>query len=919
MILLLLVFTGQSFPQFILSYPTSYEQSSISTRGTSEIFSTGYYSANIFRSTNSGDLWTSIKTPAAFSRLYPFSNKTIYATSDQSLYLSTDNGSTWVLRSKPGVGIIKGLYFKDDGKIIAFGDGYYSKMCVSVDSGATFTKIFLPSAEYALCMFFSDANNGFAGCRAGRILKTTDGGASWVLITTGITSNIQSIHFVDNLSGWAVSNDGYLLNTSDRGNTWTNRQLQTGDTFSGLKFFDSQNGLVCGSNFILKTTDGGTTWIRFPAGFPDYIFTSAAFTSKTTGWVAGYGIYKFDLIAPSISINFPKFGELWLSGTAKNISFNKYLVQGTVTLSLSTDAGSSWKDLAANIPIDSSSVTVTAPFLNSNQCVLKAVVNAIPSVENVTQGYFVIGVNPPVTTTSPNQITQWLINDGRTSYNPSGSGIAGFIWPAGTTKTPIFEDGVLWAGNINGELRLGGSTYRSGLQPGPITSFEKAADPTNPLFGLWKVKKNWQLLAQGIEREIYAYNASHWPGNLGAPYEDVNHNGSFTPGIDAPKYIGDETCWYVANDLDPSLTNFLYGTKPIGLETQVTVFGFNTSALKDVIFKKVKLINKGKNNVSEMYISIWSDPDLGASGDDFIGCDTVLNLGYVYNGRPADGDGTGGSYGTPPPAAGYQMLQTPIVAGTSSDSAFSGGLYIKNKKNVPMNSFIDFIKGIPEWDDPALGDSIGARQMYNYMLGRSRTGAALVNPVTNLPTRFMLPGNPVTATGWYEGAGWPNGFAPGDRRFIISFGPFNFAPGDTQEIVYATLIAKGNSNIESITALKNLCRVVKNETQYIFADMIDKPYLPTDFILYQNYPNPFNPNTTISYELPTESTVKIVIYNMLGQTVREVQSGQQSLGKKFKTFNANGLSSGIYFYSITAKSLDGKREYHNIKKMVVLK
>ena len=68
----------------------------------------------------------------------------------------------------------------------------------------------------------------------------------------------------------------------------------------------------------------------------------------------------------------------------------------------------------------------------------------------------------------------------------------------------------------------------------------------------------------------------------------------------------------------------------------------------------------------------------------------------------------------------------------------------------------------------------------------------------------MLPGNPVTATGWYEGAGWPNGFAPGDRRFIISFGPFNFAPGDTQEIVYATLIAKGNSNIESITALKNL-------------------------------------------------------------------------------------------------------------------
>ena len=523
------------------------------------------------------------------------------------------------------------------------------------------------------------------------------------------------------------------------------------------------------------------------------------------------------------------------------------------------------------------------------------------------------------TSITPNQITQWISDIGL-NHNPKGAGSGGFIWPAGTQKSAIYEDGIIWAGTVNGGLRCGGSTYRSGLQPGNIVANGIAANPLDSNFNVWKIRTDWKSLPPGTERDMYSFNESHWPGHLGAPFEDVNHDGKFSKGIDAPKYIGTELCWFVANDLDSSKTKYLYGTQPVGVEMQVTEFGFNTTTLSDVIFKKVKLINKSSNVVNDMYISIWSDPDLGDAGDDFVGCDTVLNLGYVYNGDDMDGVFSEGPYGLHPPAAGYQMVQTPIVSGTFSDSAFSEGIFRKGKKNVAMNSFFPCIGANNIWADYYLGDMRGAQQIYYNMQGMSVSGAAVINPVTNQPAKFALSGDPVGGTGWYEGAGWPNGFAPGDRRFLMSFGPFNFAPTDTQEIIYATMIAQGSSNIESITALKNLCKVVKSETQNIFSEMVEKPFIPTDFKLDQNYPNPFNPSTTISYSLPFESVVKIIVYNALGQTVREViNDQQQTAGKKFIPFTGSGLSSGIYFYSITAKSIDGTREFHDVKKMVVLK
>jgi len=98
---------------------------------------------------------------------------------------------------------------------------------------------------------------------------------------------------------------------------------------------------------------------------------------------------------------------------------------------------------------------------------------------------------------------------------------------------------------------------------------------------------------------------------------------------------------------------------------------------------------------------------------------------------------------------------------------------------------------------------------------------------------------------------------------------------------------------------------------------------PKEYTLSQNYPNPFNPSTTIQYALPFDSHVKIVVYNITGAVVKVLENSTQTSGNHQLIFNTESsglaLSSGIYFYSIEATSIDGSRSFRQTKKMVLLK
>ena len=89
--------------------------------------------------------------------------------------------------------------------------------------------------------------------------------------------------------------------------------------------------------------------------------------------------------------------------------------------------------------------------------------------------------------------------------------------------------------------------------------------------------------------------------------------------------------------------------------------------------------------------------------------------------------------------------------------------------------------------------------------------------------------------------------------------------------------------------------------------------IPQEFQLTQNYPNPFNPSTRISFSIPNEEFVSLKVFNSLGQEVAELVSETITAGNYSVSFNAGGLTSGVYFYKIKAGS------FTEIKKMMLIK
>jgi len=94
---------------------------------------------------------------------------------------------------------------------------------------------------------------------------------------------------------------------------------------------------------------------------------------------------------------------------------------------------------------------------------------------------------------------------------------------------------------------------------------------------------------------------------------------------------------------------------------------------------------------------------------------------------------------------------------------------------------------------------------------------------------------------------------------------------------------------------------------------------PTSYGLLQNYPNPFNPTTTISYDVPIASRVRLTIFNLLGKSVGTLADAVLQPGTYRAMFDATGLPSSIYFCQMQARSDNGLTLVTSIRKMILMK
>jgi len=338
--------------------------------------------------------------------------------------------------------------------------------------------------------------------------------------------------------------------------------------------------------------------------------------------------------------------------------------------------------------------------------------------------------------------------------------------------------------------------------------------------------------------------ADFYDGNPDGKYipEDLNNNGIWDSHEDCPDILGDQTIWCVYNDgLESALRRFP-GQEPQGIEIRQTVFGYSSSGpLGNVIFIRYKILNTGTKAelLDSVYFSVWNDPDLGIAWDDLVGCDTLLNAGFIYN-KSYDQ-----VYGSNPPCFLVDFFQGPHVyipgetfVDTNENGFFDSGetplQYAEIKRGrIPagtiagariagISSFINNINGHPSLSDPM--DATTAR---NFMKGLDGKGLPL-NPCTwnngivlqqnckDINPYFWYSGDPVTKLGWLH-------TNEGDTRMMLNTGPFKLKAGEPVEIVAAYIMGRGDTPLSSVNEAKKNSALAQYFYDNNFVDPPDAP------------------------------------------------------------------------------------------------
>ena len=362
----------------------------------------------------------------------------------------------------------------------------------------------------------------------------------------------------------------------------------------------------------------------------------------------------------------------------------------------------------------------------------------------------------------------------------------GTEWPAGSGKSPIFAAGQWIAAKVNGEIKVAAIQHSATeFQPGEIDSPGVALNPKDPVYR-W-----YELRSDGMG------DWTNWPLAQGAP---VDENGN-------PLLIGDQTIFSVWNDLT---SHAEFGSNPLGVEVRQLAFAFDDNGvLGDMHFIKWQIVNKSDSDWDSTYFAIWMDPDLGSASDDLFGCDSTLDLGFVYNQNNTDYD-----YGNLPPAMGTSFLQGPLIHEIGSVVKLPSGKVLQDTKMLKMTNFLVHYKGSSIDGSPRNWEDI-----WNYIRNRWRNGQpttlgddgkyppSIYNPIT----KYMFTGDPETGSGWLQE--WSN-----DNRFVLSSGPFNlpkwiddnnnglpdFGEQGVQEIIAVVIMAQGTNHLNSVTELKRI-------------------------------------------------------------------------------------------------------------------
>jgi hypothetical protein len=541
-----------------------------------------------------------------------------------------------------------------------------------------------------------------------------------------------------------------------------------------------------------------------------------------------------------------------------------------------------------------------------------------------------------------NRVKAGILNRGDMFWDLGGTGNAAYEVPKGSGVNSGFG-AALWMGGLDAsnQLHTSAQTYRQNgndFWPGPLDTISGNADTAS----FMAYDKIWKVDYNDINAFIFNWNNGNiaantytpvadilsWPaigtGNKTrnmAPFIDVNGDGLYNPyNGDYPDIKGDQALYFIFNDKFAPHTET--GGQAFGVEVHTMAYAYGCSSvingkneLAYTTFYNYKIFNRSNNNYHDVYTSFWTDIDLGCYTDDYIGSSVNENLGFAYNADTYDQDCGAIGYKAYPPAVGTTVLKGPLApTGDGTDNDHDGSTDETGEECL-MNIFDFYNNNIGSFP-PQTTNPSNSYDYYGYLMGQWKDSTNFTCGGNafggSTATKFVFPqsnyaGNPC-ASPWTEITA---GNLGGDRRYMVSSGPFNLPAKSMIETEYAYVwsvdsSATSNQNIASLNKLITDVQKIRTfysqpKTNCLLSINVGVNEINPNFSEFTLYPNPSNNSVRILCKKEIKS---IVIIDMLGRTVRSIDH----VNSNEATFNVQDLANGVYFVSVSGVGFSGTKK-----------
>jgi photosystem II stability/assembly factor-like uncharacterized protein len=793
-----------------------------------------------------------------------------------SIYLHSQNFSWQWQNSQPYGFSLQHSLILDNGTILLFGEK--STILKSTDNGVTWERSVPDSLGGMRTIYsasFINNNTGYFCGAGGMIAKTTDGGANWTFLTSGVTTNLLEISFYDDSYGFAGGSSAVLLKTTDGGQNWIQYPTSTtsGEIYR-ITFAPGTNGttVYLGSGVttigrVSKTTDSGNNWSAVASYPATSVVRGIKFVDANTGYLANgtFQIYKTTDGGQTMTmVHNPGTGVFYDLRISSN--GNVYAAGSRGEVYKSADQGATWTQ--HNSLLD---VTVNTIAVKENLLMAAASGGIFSKSSDAGVSWTLLSK-----TATLDELRDIMFVSDQVGFAVGGSTTAGVI-----LKT---TDG---GSNWNKLLFTPDYRVRSQYWFNESAGFVGKRGPD----GIYKTTDGgltFETINTGLGTSTQAWNVIAF-ANADTGYI-AGENGNYCRTTD-----GGLTWTVLPNNLHHG-SSIIYDISVIDAKTIVSM-GASGKIFKSTDAGQTFTDISGLGTTSAMYAVDFYDANLG-----FL----VGSSGRIY--KTTNG-GLNWSYTTPVGTTtlmNVKMVSPDIVwvIGYTGTVTFTtdGGLNWTVSESFPVRGLTRNMFGI---------SSHGA-----HLWIAGATGTIIKGYSDPVPVEMIS----FSASSDKDGIllSWQTATETNNRGFEVeqfvngSWENIGFVNGNGTTTELSSYSFRINTNVTGVYSFR--LKQIDYDGTYAYTNVIEvNTSTPASYSLMQNYPNPFNPSTAITFDIPSKEHVTLKIYDVLGNLIKEVIDGEKEAGRHTIYFNASNVSSGVYFYELKAGN------YSATRKMLLMK